>query len=72
MHATFFDAAIVMVSPVDGLRPSRSGRSLTVNLPKPLIETSSPFAAAAAIWSKIAMIVFFASASLEPVAAATP
>jgi len=45
---------------------------LTVNLPNPKIETSSPFADAAAIWSNTAVIAFFAKASFEPVASATP
>jgi hypothetical protein len=49
VNDTFFEAAIVITSPVAGLRPCRSGRSLTANLPKPGIDTSSPFAAALAI-----------------------
>ena len=35
-------AAICIVSPVRGLRPSRAPRSATWNLPKPVNETSSP------------------------------
>ena len=30
--ASFLDAAILIVAPVDGLRPSRAGVSLTLNL----------------------------------------
>lgn len=55
VNATFFEAAILIASPVAGLRPSRSGRSLTVNLPNPGIVTSSSFTAAAAIWSNRAV-----------------
>ena len=60
VNETFFDAAIVIASPVDGLRPWRSGRSLTANLPKPAIETSSPLAAAPAICSNTAAIAALA------------
>ncbi len=45
------DAAIWIVSPVAGLRPSRAALSLTLNLPKLLMETSSPLAAAVVIAS---------------------
>jgi hypothetical protein len=37
-------AAIWIVWPVAGLRPSRAVRSLTLNLPKPAIATSRPAA----------------------------
>lgn len=45
----FLEAAISMVSPVDGLRPSRAGDSLILNWPKLFSETSSPSAAAEVI-----------------------
>jgi hypothetical protein len=37
-------AAIEIVSPVAGLRPSRAARLLTLNLPNPARETSFPLA----------------------------
>ena len=43
---SFFDAAILIFSPFDGLRPSRSGESLVLNFPNPANETSSPATAA--------------------------
>jgi hypothetical protein len=43
---SFFDAAIVIFSPLAGLRPSRFGESLTLNFPNPAKETSSSLAAA--------------------------
>ena len=36
-------AGTLMASPVLGLRASRAARSLTENMPRPEIETSSPF-----------------------------
>src|SRR5271166_4306073 len=42
----FNDAAILVFSPLAGLRPSHSGVSLTLDLPKPGSEASSPLAAA--------------------------
>ena len=42
-------AAIVIVSPVRGLRPSRAPRSATWNLPKPVKLTSSPDLSAVSI-----------------------
>ena len=41
-----FDAAILIFSPLAGLRPSRSGRSLTLELLEILQETASSLAAA--------------------------
>src|SRR3546814_5721427 len=49
---SFFEAAIWIVAPVEGLRPSRAADSLTLNLPKPLTDTSSPLAAASVITAK--------------------
>ena len=49
---SFFEAAILIVAPVEGLRPSRSAVALTLNLPKPFKEISSPLAAASAIAAK--------------------
>jgi enoyl-CoA hydratase/carnithine racemase len=43
---SFFDAAILIFSPLAGLRPSRSGEALTLNFPNPAKETSSSLAAA--------------------------
>src|SRR5687768_8889381 len=38
----FFDALILMASPVAGLRPMRAGRSIFANLQKPEMATGSP------------------------------
>src|SRR5688572_17342298 len=38
-----FDAAILMTSPVAGLRPLRAARLVTEKVPKPVIPTVSPF-----------------------------
>jgi hypothetical protein len=35
VKVSFLEAAIAIVAPVDGLRPSRAGLSLTLNLPNP-------------------------------------
>lgn len=35
VKVSFLEAAIAIVAPVDGLRPSRAGLSLALNLPKP-------------------------------------
>src|SRR5260370_25813502 len=43
---SFFDAAILIFSPLAGLRPSRSGVDLTLKFPNPGIDTSAPLAAA--------------------------
>ena len=48
----FFDALILIVSPVNGLRPIRALRSTFLNLPKSLIITSSPFERLRTIVSK--------------------
>jgi len=45
-YVSLREAAILIFSPLDGLRPSRSGVSLTLNFPNPGSEISSPFAAA--------------------------
>lgn len=42
-------AAILIVPPVAGFRPSRAGESLTLNLPNPGTDTSSPAVAAVEI-----------------------
>ena len=39
---SFLAAAILIVAPVDGLRPSRSGVSFTLNFPKPAMLLSAP------------------------------
>jgi hypothetical protein len=47
----FFDALILMASPVAGLRPIRAARSTFANLAKPVIATGSPFATTAVVTS---------------------
>lgn len=49
VKVSFFDAAILIVAPVDGLRPSRAGVSFTLNFPKPGKLVSAPLWAASAI-----------------------
>src|ERR1700691_5914984 len=48
------EAAILIVSPVDGLRPSRAARWLTLNLPKPASATSPPAASSSETTSSAA------------------
>jgi len=64
-------AAIWIVSPVAGLRPSRAARSLTVNLPKPAIATSRPAASSPVIASNAASTALLACSPLSPLSAAT-
>lgn len=62
---TFF-AAIVISSPVRGLRPLRSPRSVTEKEPKPTSETRSPLLSAPAVASMNASRARFASAFEMP------
>ena len=48
LNDTPHDGPMAMRSPVRGLRPSRAGRSVRANLPKPATATSSPRASASA------------------------
>ena len=51
---SFFEAAILIVAPVEGLRPSRAGVSFTLNLPKPGMLVSAPERAASEIsWNTL-------------------
>lgn len=54
VNVSFFDAATLIVAPVAGLRASRSGVCLTLNLPKPGMDVSSPDAAAVVTAAKTA------------------
>jgi hypothetical protein len=54
VNVTFRAAATLIVAPVPGFRASRSGVSLTLNLPKLGIEVSFPDPAAAVIAAKTA------------------
>ncbi len=47
---SFLEAAILIVAPVDGLRPSRAGVFLTWNFPKPGMLVSAPERAASKIF----------------------
>jgi hypothetical protein len=53
-------AAIAIVSPVAGLRPSRAARLLTLNLPNPARETSPPLASWLETASRAASTACFA------------
>jgi transposase InsO family protein len=50
---SFFEAAIWIVAPVDGLRPSRAADSLTLNFPNLFTDTSAPFASISEAWRLI-------------------
>lgn len=71
MKVTAFLAAIVTVSPVLGLRPSRAALLDTSNVPNPTSGTLSPFAKALVITLKVASIALVASALVNPVSSAT-
>lgn len=62
MKVSFFEAAILIVAPVEGLRPSRVGDSFTLNLPKPAILVSAPLVAASEISLKTLSTIILACA----------
>src|SRR3954452_11861149 len=64
-------AAIWIVSPVAGLRPSRAERSLTLNLPKPETATSPPPASSLAMALNVASTASFACDWFRPASSAT-
>jgi hypothetical protein len=64
-------AAICIVSPVRGLRPSRAPREATWNLPKPVNETSSPERSASSIDFSTASTALLASFFERPLLSAT-
>src|SRR6185369_5256547 len=64
-------AAMVIVSPVRGLRPSRAPRLATWNLPKPVKLTSSPALSESSIELMTASTALPASFLLRPLFAAT-
>ena len=70
VKVSFFDAAILMVAPVEGLRPSRSGVAFTLNFPNPGIDVSVPLAAASAIALKTPSTIDFACALVRLLAVA--
>jgi hypothetical protein len=59
---SFFDAAILIFSPLAGLRPSRSGVALTLNFPNPGSDTSTPLAAASTMSLKMSSTIDLACA----------
>jgi hypothetical protein len=67
--ATFL-AAILILAFVAGLIPSRAGRSLTLNVPKPTSCTLSPATRASLIAATVASNAFFESAFVSPEPAA--
>src|SRR5688572_27272894 len=67
----FFDALILIVSPVAGLRPMRAGRSTFTNLQKPDMFTGSPLATTAVMTSWKPLRTASASFEVMPVWAAT-
>nr|DAW09899.1 MAG TPA: hypothetical protein [Caudoviricetes sp.] len=69
LNLTTFLAAIVIFSLVAGLIPSRAGRSLIENVPKPRIATLSPSLRAPEMASSTASSAFLESALLKPWAA---
>ena len=66
------EAAMVMVSPVRGLRPVRAGRERVEKAPKPAIVTVSPLASASAMAENTALTAAAASDFDSEVLAATP
>src|SRR5271165_1281311 len=67
---SFLDAAILILSPLAGLRPSRSGITLTLNLPNPGSDTSAPLAAASTMSFKMSSTMDLACALLTSCASA--
>lgn len=61
-NVSFVVAGKVMVVPVAGLRPMRSGTRFVLNLPKPGIDVSAPAVDAATIAANTASTIAFASA----------
>jgi len=59
VKVSFLEAAIAIVAPVDGLRPSRAGLSLTLNLPNLGRLVSAPLTAASAIALKTLSTMVF-------------
>src|SRR5271166_1773013 len=66
-----FEAAILIFSPVRGLRPSDAAREATEKVPKPTRRTSSPPLSASAIASNTASTALLASDFLSSVLPAT-
>ena len=71
LKVTSFLAAILTVSPVLVLRPSRAALSETAKVPNPTSGTLSPFTNASVIAAKVASIALVESALVNPVAVAT-
>src|SRR5580704_11776681 len=69
-YVSFREAAILTFSPLVGLRPSRSGVSLTLNFPNPGSEISSPFAAAPMMLFSMLSTIAWACDLLTPCASA--
>src|SRR3989344_7550090 len=67
----WFDAAMVIVSPVRGLRPVEALRLLTANVPKPTRRTSPPFFSEPVIASKTASTALLAAPLVRPLESAT-
>src|SRR5271166_2818470 len=68
---SFFDAAILIFSPLAGLRPSRSGVALTLNFPNPGSDTSAPLAAASTMSFRKSSTIDLACTLLTPCASAS-
>src|SRR6516162_3945248 len=71
LNLACFDAAILIFSPVRGLRLSVAAREATENVPKPTRRTSSPPFSASAIASNTASTALLASVFLSSVLPAT-
>ncbi len=63
---SFRAAATLMVAPVPGLRASRSGVFLILNLPNPDIDVSAPDVAVAMMDAKTVSTIVFACALVRP------
>ena len=66
MNVTAFLAAILTVSPVLGLRPSRADLFETANVPNPTRGILSPFAKASVIVANVASSALVASDLVNP------
>ena len=71
LNAGDLEAAIVIVLPFCGLRPSRAARSRTSNVPKPITCTLPPAANSSATVSNTAFTAFSASFLVNSVFYAT-
>src|SRR5258708_15498938 len=71
LKRTVFPAAILIASPVCGLRPMRAARLETLNVPKPAIDISPSFFSPLVMVSKMASTASFAAFTVHSVCSRT-